>query len=86
MSIEPSRDGSCSLDHPGDLVHRKLLEMVRQPVGQQLEENHAQRVHVRASVEPAGVGGELFGAHVAQRAQQLAGPGPARGRSAGRRP
>ena len=68
------------LDHPCDLVHRKLLEVVRQPVRQQLEENDAQGVHIRAPVEPGWVGGDLFRAHVAQGAEQLAGLGSARGR------
>ncbi len=44
------------------------------------QENHAQRVNVGTAVEPARVAGELFGAHVGERAQQLAGPRLAHGR------
>ena len=69
-----------ALDHPDDLVHRKLLELVRQPMRQELKENDAQGVHIRAPVEPGWVGGDLFWAHVAQGAEQLAGLGSARGR------
>ncbi len=68
------------LDHPRDLVHRQLIELIRQPVRQELEENDAQRVYIRPSVEPGRVGGDLFGTHVAQGAQQLTGLGSARGR------
>ncbi len=47
---------------------------------QELKENDAQGVHVRPPVEPGRVGGDLFRAHVAQSAEQLAGLGSARGR------
>ena len=74
------------LDHPGDLVHRKLIEMIWQPLCQQLEQYHAQRINIRAAVEPARVGRKLFGAHVVECAQQLTGPGLARSRqNVGRR-
>ncbi len=49
-------------------------------MGQQLEENDAQRIDIRSPVEPGRVGGDLLRAHVAQGAKQLAGLGSARGR------
>ena len=61
-------------------MHRQLLEVVRQPVRQQLEEDHAQGVDIGASVERGRVGGDLLRAHVAQGAEQLTGLGSARGR------
>ncbi len=72
--------GFLLVDHPCDLVHRKLIEMIRQPVRQELEENDAQRVNIRSPVKPARARGELFGTHIAQRTQQLTSPGSARGR------
>jgi hypothetical protein len=68
------------LDHSRDLMNRKLVELIRQPLCQELKQNDAQGVHIRAAVEPGWVGGNLFRAHVAQGAEQLAGLGSARRR------
>ncbi len=60
-------------DHAGDFVHGQLLEPIRQPIRQEFEQNHAERVHVRSRIQAAGVGSDLFGTHITQRAEQLAG-------------
>ena len=71
-------------DQPGRLGQGPVLQLVRQPAGQQLEEDHPQGVHVGALVDGGGVGGHLLGAHVAGRAEQLAGLGQAgRGQQVG---
>ncbi len=58
---------------------RKLIELVWQPLRQKFKENDAESIHVRTSVEPGRVGGDLFGTHVSKRAQQLTGLGSPRG-------
>ena len=66
-------------DHPGGLGQGPVLELIRQPVGQQLEEDDPQGVHVGPPVDGGGVAGHLLGAHVAERAEELAGAGQAGG-------
>ena len=46
-------------------------------MGRQLEQDHPQGVHVGALVDGGGIGSHLLGAHVAGRAEQLAGLGQA---------
>ena len=72
-------------DQPCDLVDGQVLEAVWQPVRQELKENDAEGIDIRALVENGGVGGDLLRAHVTQRAEKLAGLGSARGRAACRR-
>ena len=69
--IELSRDGSSSRI-VRTAASRLALSLVRQAPGQQLVQDHAQRVHVAARVELQRIGQDLFGAHVGQRADQLA--------------
>jgi len=56
--------------HLGD---GQVVELERQPVRQELIQNQTQGVYIRASVDSARVAHHLFGAHVAQRADNLAG-------------
>ncbi len=65
-------------DHAGHLVHGQLFEPIWQPIRQQFEENHSERIDVRSRIEAARVGGDLFGTHITQRAEQLAGLGATR--------
>ncbi len=58
---------------PQRLRHGHAREVVRQPAAHQLVENHAERVDVGAYVDVAARA--LLGAHVVQRADQLAHPG-----------
>jgi hypothetical protein len=64
-------------DQSRGLGQRSVLQLIRRAVGQQLEEDHPQGVHVRPPVDRGGVGGHLLRAHVVGRAQELACPGQA---------
>ena len=56
---------------PGRLVQRDTLYVVRQPVTQQLVQEHAEAVHVAAGVQRVRVRLALFGAHVLKRPDHL---------------
>jgi hypothetical protein len=72
-SIPPSR-GLILPDGADEFGHGAAARLVRQPTAQQFVPDHAQRVDVTAGIDVLrGGGGELLGAHVAQRADQLAG-------------
>ena len=66
VSTEPKPRRLLLLDHPRDLVHRQMVEVVRQTMRQELEENDSQAIDIRAAVESGRIGGDLFRAHVAQ--------------------
>ena len=64
-------------DQPGGLGQRPVLQPIRQAVGHQLEQDHPQGVHIGPPVDGGGVAGQLLGAHVVGRPEELAGEGQA---------
>ncbi len=62
------------LDALEHLRHRSLCA-VREAPGEHLVENHTERVHVRAQVDPPRITGRLLGAGPGQRTQKLSGLG-----------
>ena len=61
-------------DNPQDLVERRLAQSfpVRRRAGQEFIQEHAQRIDIAAGVNVERVEGRLFGAHVLERADELA--------------
>ena len=64
-------------DQPGDLGQRLRLEVIRKPVREKLEEDHSQRIDIGPVIDHGRIRGDLLGAHVVGRANDLAGAGQA---------
>ena len=70
LRVELSRAGRLVVDHLVNQHPRVAAE--RQLAGQQLKQNHAERVHVAAAVGRVGFAFRLLRRHVGRRAQHLA--------------
>ena len=69
------RGGSCFADQTTDFVESGVLELFaveRRAAGEQLVEQHAQRIDVAAGVDVQAAAFGLLGTHVERRADHLA--------------
>ena len=65
------RGGLVLLNDPDRIVHRTFFQRVGQRSAEQLEQEHAERIHVAARVQLIHPATGLLGAHVRERADDL---------------